>query len=306
MNFCYWESLNFGDAVNQRFFRELTQQEIRFHPVGWKGRHFLATGSIMRLATDQSIIMGTGFISENDDLGRPDWSTSPTDTVYSHPAAIISVRGPKTRAKLLRMKVDCPEIYGDPLVLLPLVYPLQAAPSAHRILKVALIAHYADHGSKHLYEFSRSLGMRNIDVRVINVWTGPLYELLLDAVMQSDYVVSSSLHGVIVGIVYGKPTVWTQFSKDGVIGEGFKFQDFLQSCDIRNYRPPAWNDPLILGKTIPPPTRASLRSLGEQMLKTWPIFKEERRTELLDMWAQHIERLPSSTKEKASQVDDQV
>ena len=305
MDFCYWESLNFGDAVNQRFFRELTQQEIRFHPVGWKGRHFLATGSIMRLATEQSIIMGTGFISEQDDLGRPDWSTAPTDTVYSRPAAIVSVRGPKTRAKLLRMQVDCPEIYGDPLVLLPLVYPLQPTPS-HSKPKVALIAHYADHGSKQLYDFSRSFEMRNIDVRVINVWTGPLYELLLDAVMQSDYVVSSSLHGVIVGIAYGKPTVWTQFSKDGVIGEGFKFQDFLQSCGIHNYEPPAWNDPLILGKSIPPPAHSSLRSLGEQMLKTWPIFENDRRTELLRLWDEHVNKLPSPSEKKPSQVDDQV
>jgi len=59
---------NFGDYINKIFFEKLTQKTIYFlrHPTSL---HYVCTGSIMTQVTSNSIIWGTGFISENSDVG---------------------------------------------------------------------------------------------------------------------------------------------------------------------------------------------------------------------------------------------
>lgn len=53
--------------------------------------------------------------------------------VHRHPKQVLEVRGPKTRDYLLHNGIDCPEVYGDPALLLPLVYqPKDTTPKYKR------------------------------------------------------------------------------------------------------------------------------------------------------------------------------
>ena len=74
----------------------------------------------MCLVKSNSIIFGTGFISDNGDLGGGNWKSNKSK-IINKPIKVISVRGPLSR-KLLNKKIECPENYGDPLILFPCIY----------------------------------------------------------------------------------------------------------------------------------------------------------------------------------------
>ena len=76
---------------------------------------------------DNTIIYGSGAITSNPDIkGRP--------------VKVLSVRGPLTRDVLIKNGIDCPAVYGDPALLLPLVYKPQIK-NNERIGIIPIIEH---------------------------------------------------------------------------------------------------------------------------------------------------------------------
>ena len=98
LNFIFIKSTNFGDAINQTFWEKIIDTNI-----GQCNRdkiHFITTGSIMSLINKNSIILGTGFISENNDIGG-DNMFSNTNQIIHIPYSILAVRGPLSRQKFI-------------------------------------------------------------------------------------------------------------------------------------------------------------------------------------------------------------
>lgn len=87
-------------------------------------RHLYAIGSIL-LGWQDATIWGAGFLC--------DPTTSKFFNEYAfihrhfHETDIRAVRGPETRRILLEMGFKCPEIYGDPALLLPYLYTAETA-----------------------------------------------------------------------------------------------------------------------------------------------------------------------------------
>lgn len=196
---------NFGDVLNKYLLNKLSPKKIIQidFPQYCKQRHIFFIGSVIQESSADTIICGSGIIS--------------LDSSIKKPKKILSVRGPLTRNVLLANKIDCPEIYGDPALLLPILY----SPKVEKKYKIGVIPHYEDFENELLDLFNEK------DIIIIDVKTKNI-EGFVDLVNQCDCIFSSSLHGIIVADVYGIPSLWISFSNK-VIGDGFKFRDYFMS-----------------------------------------------------------------------------
>ena len=228
MNIFTYNSLNFGDGVNKTFWKTLTAKEINFNPTN---EHYITTGSIMLLVQNNSIIFGTGFISKDADLGKPSsgpcWD-SKNNNKYAIPINIIAVRGPLSREKMLRFGIKCPENYGDPLILMPCIYNKKTIITDNII---GIIPHYIDKNDSNFKLLKKNLENKGYNIKTIDIEVGDNYKKLIDEINSCKYIISSSLHGIIMGIVYNKETIFVKFSNN-IIGNDFKFQDFFKSINI--------------------------------------------------------------------------
>lgn len=216
---------NFGDYINKIFLSKLLNRNLIFSDKHDQ-IHYVTTGSVLTKINNKSIVWGTGFISENSNLGGNHLSNK--NKVIKKPLKIISVRGPLTRQKLINMGIECPKKYGDPLILFPLIYNNFTIKNTY---KYGIIPHFIDKNNDNLKILINNLNneAKIIDIIIIN----DNYKRFIDEILSCEYIISSSLHGVIMGIIYRKKTIFVEFSNN-VIGNKFKFYDFFKSLNI-NY-----------------------------------------------------------------------
>lgn len=271
--------LNFGDCIAAKFFSLLANINTVSVDYNYKIESYLTVGSHLRVATPNHIILGSGFISENDDLGKGDWCEY-TNKIYNKPKKILSVRGPKTREKVLKMGIDCPSNFGDPLFVFPLVHN----PILKIKFKIGLIPHYIDKNNKNFIQLLHKLN-KKYNVKILDIETGVNFTKLIEDIKECEYIISSTLHGVILSIAYFRKTIWTRFSNN-VIGGDFKFQDFFESLDIK-YKDPMYNDNDILDKYIKV-DRGNMFNLGIDILNVCPFIEKIRFQELIKLWLEYI------------------
>lgn len=199
---------NWGDAINPTLI-EFFAGEIPTHIndlESYLGPVYYVVGSILDRAKNNSVVWGSGFITEKS-------------TISANPK-ILAVRGPLTRKSLLNQGIDCPEIYGDPALLFPLIYkPV----NSKKKYKIGVIPHYVDKENA----FVKNLE-NNPDVLVIDI-TQDKFKFI-DEINSCEIIFSSSLHGIIASDAYNIPAYWVEFS-DKVIGNGFKFEDYFLSVN---------------------------------------------------------------------------
>lgn len=205
--------LNFGDRLNPIIIRFLSGRTVFNEALfSEKPTTYWVIGSAVKAATEfNSIIWGMGYISHADYPGKP--------------GLVTAVRGPRTRKKMLDAGISCPEVYGDPALLLPYFYN----PSVRENKGVALILHYREFNDEEIRSKYEALGFRLINLN------GKLSSVI-NEIKASSIVISSSLHGLIMAHAYGVPVVWAKFS-DLPLGDGFKFNDYLESMGFRGAKP---------------------------------------------------------------------
>ena len=202
----WWNGIhNFGDALNPAFIYMLTGKKISWiNPRLYKRKNYIVMGSILVSANKYSIVWGAGFLF-------------PDSKCSEKPFKVCAVRGPLTRQKLLENGIDCPEVYGDPALLLPLLY----TPKIEKKYKLGIIPHFHDKTSEWLEV------VNNSDVKIIDIQNSDPMRFI-DELLSCEKIASSSLHGLIVADAYKIPSLWLEFS-DKVEGEGFKFRDYFLS-----------------------------------------------------------------------------
>lgn len=226
LNIVHWKCRknNWGDAIAPYIAKKLSGKEINSMrgEDGGNETRYTVTGSINQwLGNNNTVIWGTGFITETSKLSIT-------------PKEICAVRGPLTREKFLKAGFDCPEVYGDPALLMPKFY----SPNIEKKYKYGIIPHYVDAGNEWVKKYE------NIpDVKIIKITHKDDSELyghrFIREMLECEIILSSSLHGLIAADAYGIPSHWIELS-DRVIGQGFKFRDYFMSVNrpiVEPFRP---------------------------------------------------------------------
>lgn len=248
-NILYWhKSDNFGDAINPLFFQKLTSRKIIYRTQKKEGvEHFLGIGSILDKATASSVVWGSGFISE-------------TSECKAHPKKVYAVRGPKSRDRLLQQGINCPEIYGDPALLLPRIY----FPKVKKKYKLGVIPHFTEKDSKLIEKFV--LNQREvivIDLQVCNPFA------VIDKILQCEKIISSSLHGIIVSDAYSIPSLWIEVHGD-LVGGHFKFFDYFMSVNRTDKEPYKMNNNTTIDEVTAQFKEYKIQINLDELLKALP------------------------------------
>ena len=200
----YWSKMisppeNLGDylstVVTPHFVPNLTK--------GKRGKTLFSIGSILGFRCQNAVVWGSGILNE---------SPVYLEKIKLSSLDIRAVRGPKTRKILLEIGIDCPEVYGDPAVLMPYIYQPKKTDKKY---KVSVVLHY---------EFNKFNIPQDIDIHFINIRTTD-YETFIDEIAQSEVVISSSLHGIILSETYGTPAILMREKEANL----FKYDDWYHS-----------------------------------------------------------------------------
>src|SRR5262249_41386283 len=100
--------------------------------------------------------------------------------------------------------------------------------SATRRALVGIVPHYFDKPKVFTY-WQPPEGCKNIDIQ-------QSIERVIDEITSCRYLLSSSLHGLVVAHAYGIPALWVRFS-DTLLGDGTKFRDYLSAVEQPVYEP---------------------------------------------------------------------
>lgn len=261
----YYGGENFGDSINRIFIDFLADKKFSYSAKP-AGPHYIVTGSVLHRCNSQSIVFGTGCISKTSRLQVP--------------RNIIAVRGPLTRKRFIEMNVECPEVYGDPLILFPLLYN----PSIEKKQKlIGIIPHYVDINTSTLNTLVENLKNGGYDVKIINILVGTKYKPFIDSIMECDTIISSSLHGMMMGLVYKKPSILVEFSEK-VVGKLFKFNDFFAPLNIDYTVKNIYT--LDLLNNIIKIDYINLKNLGDKLIDAAPFIDRKRKVVLKSKYLQ--------------------
>ena len=261
----YWyykeaDGLNFGDWIGPYIFGKLTGHRPYFRDARRRGlgAYHLTCGSILGhiRQSGKAIVWGSGAI-------KPDAS-------FPAPKIIHAVRGPLSREICIRLGHRCPEVYGDPGILLPQFYTPTTRRTKHRL---GIVPHFKD------LELALALFGNREDVLIVDVRRN--VEPVVDDIASCEAVVSSSLHGIILAQAYGLPAARIVLS-DKVIGGNFKFDDYFLGAELA---PP--QKPIVVDQHRPPATKeltdaalasgvVDLAPVARRLLKACPFAPADR------------------------------
>lgn len=234
-----WSGLNhrnWGDDINYYFIRELTSRPVislfNFRLARKvKFKNYLCIGSLLGMpgyANENTIVWGAGSFGELKGIS---------------PKKICSVRGKLTHSILIEKGLRCPNVYGDPALLLPLVYqpkvgaPPLALPCREGTLfetrnlkhetkkfRLGIIPHIDDFN----YPLVKIIRREHPEILIIDLARYEEWTDVIDQICSCERILSSSLHGLIVSDAYQVPNCWIELSGN-LLGGYFKYFDYASS-----------------------------------------------------------------------------
>lgn len=190
---------NFGDHLSKVIVQSTAAHYgLSLEDEVARERRLLAIGSIAHFANDGDVLWGTGVNGK-----------MPLELITARRLDVRAVRGPKTASVLQDMGISVPEVYGDPGLLVPRFFgkrfpvkpvaPFILVPNLHDLPLVH------DHPAL----VSPLLGWNRV----------------VAAITSSAFVISSSLHGIVIAEAFGIPARYIRLSETE---DQFKYDDYAQ------------------------------------------------------------------------------
>ena len=222
----YYKYPNVGDMLNEEILSSIFR--LKFELDTFKTADLCAVGSILdKLITNSNIsamnkkmqkeceiykpfhIWGTGLMYDYDNI----------DQSNVRPFIIHALRGEKTRKQLshiLGEEISC--VLADPGLLSPLI----VNSSADKKWSIGIVPHYVDKDE----EICKKMVEYYPNSKIIDVQNDT--KQVLKEISMCEYIISTSLHGLIIADSYGIPNCWCEAS-DRILGNRFKFHDYFSS-----------------------------------------------------------------------------
>ncbi|WP_188394027.1 polysaccharide pyruvyl transferase family protein [Mesorhizobium sp. SARCC-RB16n] len=242
---------NAGDVASALITSRISGEDVRIVGEPPCNRpNLVGLGSILHWADENSIIWGSGFISENVILPV-------------NPKSIAAVRGLLTYDRLRRQGFPCAAVFGDPGVFISDMYP-----RSETTLPLGIVPHYVD-ADEPFVQRAREDGAEILDV------LSP-FDKFIRTLSACERIITSSLHGLIFAHAYGIPAVWVKLS-GRVVGDGFKFMDYYSSVGIKGLDVPLFGPDASLSvlerNCSLPPSSIDKVALREALLGELPKLR---------------------------------
>lgn len=236
---------NFGDVLSLKLVERIVGEPVAVYQKGEKKQKLLAIGSIFYFAVDGDVIWGSGINGKT--LSKSYYRFTHLD--------IRAVRGPLTRQFLMEnFAIDCPEVYGDPALLIPYLFP-EFKRKLNPRYETIIIPHY------------REISLYPRDQYPNVVYPTDPWDEIIDKILDSRFVISSSLHGLVVAEAFGIPARMLRVPAMEYI---FKYQDYYCGTNRPLFRyAHSVEEALEMGGE--PPFECDLKKLYEAFpFEFWP------------------------------------
>lgn len=192
-------SRNFGDHLSQIVTAATALKHgLTLEDEVASNRRLLAIGSILHFAQDGDIVWGSGINGKINDA-----------RIKATHLDVRAVRGPKTAEKLRASGIYVPHVFGDPAMLVPYLFAdrFRVEPK----VKFTIIPNLHD-----LPAFAEN-------PNVVSPLMG--WNRCVEAIVASEFVIASSLHGIILAEAFGVPCRMLRVSSTE---SQFKYDDYAQ------------------------------------------------------------------------------
>lgn len=218
---------NLGDALSAVIVSALSGRAVHDVPFAWPVTKLVAVGSIGHaIKYGTAVVWGAGVSTERGLLQR-----NARFTRYD----VRAIRGPISAEHYKRVGISVPDVYGDPVWLLPSIL----SEPVEKRFELGVIPHIQDVDGTQPHSPPRQESLRWIvdeadaeEIAVINTWHESTWEGLLAKVgliRSCKRVVSQSFHGVVIAEAYGIPVL--HFSSAHGMRNGPRRIDLDQPCD---------------------------------------------------------------------------
>ena len=211
----YWREnfINFGDYISLQLVERIVGGTVRVcekKPSGC-GQKLLAIGSIITFAKNNDVIWGSGINGKW--LALKNYHFTKLD--------VRAVRGPLTRDFLKKhFGIDCPEIYGDPALLIPYFFP-EFKKKEKPAYDYIIIPHYSEQKLFPKDKYPQA------------VYPTDPWDTIIEKIVDSKLVIASSLHGVIVAEAFGVPARMLRVTNNEPL---FKYKDYYLGTNRPNFK----------------------------------------------------------------------
>jgi pyruvyltransferase len=202
---------NFGDALSEALTQRMVGHKVNVVENPFcSEKKLLGMGSILNYAQDDDIIWGTGVNGK-----------TPLNSYVFKNLDVRAVRGPLTRKFLLERGIFCPEVYGDPTLLFPTLFP-EFKKSESPTNDYVVVPHFSD---EHLFLNDNHM------ISVREPWN-----VVIEKILDSKFVISSALSGIIIAEAFGIPARLLVIDNDSNTENLIKYADYYYGTNRFDFK----------------------------------------------------------------------